>query len=361
VKRLAILLVLLAAGCGDDASDLGSEPDLAEPAAMMLRLSDLPAGFRYGDDRGCGDAWTTEGDDPELDEFLLDAGPRSCIGDFSREWGGEPRAVQTALLIFDSEDDARHAWEVRQTLFENVAGIRITDELGGPGHGAEGQAAFDSKGINFPGAGEAWRDGRIVVVVYQEGLDGDEGRDFAADLAEKQRSRIESPSDPRREDDREIGLEDPAIAIPVYWLGREFAPEGLPELELYRGDHIRGKDAGQEVKIDYDTKGSSVTLDLWKPEAWRQFTTTRLGRLFWSSPCARRTEFEVAGGRAELYGAYAGACRGEPNRWLAHVYFDEVVVAVNMAYGEAAADAPGRGRYNSHEGMEAVVRGLRRR
>jgi hypothetical protein len=361
VKRLALLLVLLAAGCGDDASELGSEPDLAEPAAMMLRLSDLSAGFRYGDDRGCGDAWTTEGDDPELDEFLLDTRPRICIGDFSREWGGEPRTIQTALFVFDSEDDARRAWEVRQTLFENMAGILVTDELGGPGHGAEGQAAFDSKGVNFPGAGEAWRDGRLVVVVYQEGLAGDEGRDFAADLAEKQRSRIESPSDPRGEEDREVGLEDPAIAIPVYWLGREFSPEGLPRLTLYRGDHLRGKPPGNEVTIEYEAADGNVTLDLWKPEAWREFTATPLGKLFWSSPCTRRTEVEVAAGRAEIYGAYAGECRGEPNRWLAHVHYDELVVAVNMAYGEAAAGVPGRGRYNSREGMEAVVRGLERR
>ena len=32
-----------------------------------------------------------------------------------------------------------------------------------------------------------------------------------------------------------------------------------------------------------------------------------------------------------------------------------------MAYGYAAADVPRRGGYNSREGMEAVVRGLRRR
>jgi hypothetical protein len=361
VKRLGFLLVLLAAGCGDDASELGNDPDLSEPAAMMLRLSDLPEGFRYGDDRGCGDAWTTEGDDPKLDEFLLDARPRTCIGDFAREWGGEPRIVQTALFLFDSEDDARRAWEVRQTLFENVAGILITDEQAGAGHGAVGQAAFDSKGLNFPGAGEAWRDGRMVVVVYEEGRAGAVGRGFAADLAEKQRSRIDSPSDPREEDDREIALEDPALAIPVYWLGRELAPEGLPELRLYGADHVRGKRPGNEVKIDYDAEGGGVTLDLWKPESWRRFKTTRLGRMIWSSPCARRTELEVAGGRAEVYGGYAGPCRGEPNRWLAHVYYDAVVVAVNMPYGYEAADVAGRGPYNSREGMEAVVRGLKRR
>jgi hypothetical protein len=360
VKRLLLLLVLLPAGCGDG-PELGNDPDLSEPAAMMLRLGDLPEGFRYSDDHGCGDVWRTEGQEPELDEFMIDTRPRTCIGDFSREWGGEPRSVQTALFLFTSEDDARRAWELRRRLFDNVAGILVSNEEGGAGHGTEHQAVFDSTGVNFPGAGEAWRDGRLVVVVYAEGLAGDEGREFAAGLAEKQRRRIESPSDPRVEDDREIGLEDPAISIPVYWLGREFSPSGLPELMLYRGDHLRGDGPGNEVKIDYDADGGGITLDLWKPERWRTFKATPLGKLFWSSPCARRIELTVDGGQAVIYGGYAGACRGKPDRWLAHVYYDQVVVAVNMPYGSAAAGIPGRGPYNSREGMEAVVRGLRRR
>jgi hypothetical protein len=70
---------------------------------------------------------------------------------------------------------------------------------------------------------------------------------------------------------------------------------------------------------------------------------------------------EVPGGRAEIYGGYSKGCGAEPDHWLAHVYYDEVVVAVNMAYcyacGGRSADDP----YNSREGMEAVVRGLKRR
>jgi hypothetical protein len=356
VKRVALLLAMLAAGCGGETFDSG-EPDLSEPEAMMLRLSDLPEGFRYGDDHGCGEVGTTEGHDPRLDGFLIETRPRGCVAEFSREWGGEPRSVQTVLFLFDSDDDARRAWEVRKSLVGSFSSISFTKERG---HGDA--VVFDSEGVNFPGAGEAWRDNRLVVTVYEEGLAGDEGRDFAADLAEKQRSRIESPSSPHVEDDREIGLEDPAIAIPVYWLGRQFAPKDLPELTLYQGDYLRGDGPGNEVKIDYEAEGTGVTLDLWTPETWRRFKTTRLGRISWSAPCARRTELKVDGGRAEIYGGYSKGCQGEPDHWLAHVYYDEVVVAVNMAYcytcggGRRATDA-----YNSREGMEAVLRGLKRR
>jgi uncharacterized PurR-regulated membrane protein YhhQ (DUF165 family) len=354
-RLAAAAILLLFGGCGGAQSD-PDEPDLSVPVAMTLRLSDLPQGFRYGDDRGCGEVATTEGDEPKLDEFLLETRPRACLVEFAREWGGPPPVVQTALVLFDSDEDARRAWELRKPLFESFASIFLTTE-----RGAGEAVAFDSEGLQRRGAGEAWRDDRLVVAVYEEGLSGEDGREFAGELAEKQRQRIESPSSPQVEDDREIGLEDPAIAIPVYWLGREFESEGLPSLELEGGDHLRGGGPGNEVKIDYSGEGSGVTLDLWKPDAWSRFKRTRLGRIAWSVPCARRTEVQVEGGTAQIYGGYTKGCQGEPDHWLAHVYYDEVVVAVNMAYcygcGGRSADDP----YNSREGMEAVVRGLKRR
>jgi hypothetical protein len=355
LRRLLLLSLAVVAGCGGN-SALDNEPDLAEPAAMMLRLGDLPAGFRYGDDRGCGDVWSTEGRENELDELLVETRPRWCLGDFAREWGGPPRIAQTTLFLFESDEDAKHAWELRKHLFASFGRILITTERG------DGDAvAFDSNGLQQLGAGEAWRDGRLVVAVYEEGLSGKVGREFAADLAAKQRERIETPSDPLEEDDREIALEDPAIATPVYWLGREFEPEKLPKLELDRADHLRGDGPGNEVKIDYQGDASSLTLDLWKPETWTRFKTTRLGRLIWSSRCARRSDLRVEGGRAEIYGGYSKGCQGEPDHWLAHVYYHDVVVALNMAYCYACGGRPASDPYNSREGMEAVVRGLRRR
>src|SRR5512132_717580 len=69
------------------------------------------------------------------------------------------------------------------------------------------------------------------------------------------------------------------FAVPVYWLGLEFAPEGFPKLELYRGDNLGGGHGpGAEVKINSTGAKSSTTLDLWEPEGWEQFKKTRLGR-----------------------------------------------------------------------------------
>jgi hypothetical protein len=333
VKRLGLLLVVVAAGCGGD-SAIDSEPDFSEPAAMTLRLSDLPPGFRYGGGRTCGPIGTTEGQEPKLDEFLIASHPRTCFDEFSREWGGEPASVQAVLFLFDSEADAERAWELRTPLLARFARIFITLP-----RGSGDEIAFDSEGVLKPGAGEAWRDDRLVVAVYEEGLAGRAGRSFARDLAVRQRSRIESPSDPSGEDERELGLEDPAIPIPVYWLGREYEPPGLPKLRLSSGEYARGGGPGNEAKIDYEGEGGGVTLELWTPEAWKRFASSRFGRR-----CDQH-RLSADGVRAELYN-----CRGQRDRWLAHVSEPGVVIAVE-----------GSGPYNSRRGLEAAVAGLRRR
>jgi hypothetical protein len=79
--------------------------------------------------------------------------------------------------------------------------------------------------------------------------------------------------------------------------------------------------------------------------------------------CARRSELGLDGGRATIFGGYGdGRCpKSEPDHWLAHVYLDGVVVTVNMAYCYACGGRPASDPYNSRGGLEAVVRGLRRR
>jgi hypothetical protein len=367
LRRRGLLLVALAllAGCGGESEDAPTSQDLSNPEAMMLRLADLPRGFRQGDDTGCGQFASTEGTSPELDEFLSEALPRGCSAEFVRAWGDGPVSVQGAVLVFATPDDARRAWDVRGELFRRLEGVFISEEseTDAPGDDA---ARFDSEGLNEPGAGVVWRDGRLLAVVYEEGLIGEEGRRFAADLARKQDQRIRSPEPVAdAEGGREVGLDDPSIAVPVYWLGREFEPDGFPRLELFEGVHLKGRDGpGNEVKIDYSGgAATAIHLDLWKPHAWEKFRTTRLGRMVWDSPCSRRSDLRVDGGRATIYGGYgSGGCpQSEPDHWLAHVYLDGVVLAVNMAYCYACGGRPADDPYNSRLGMEAIVRGLQRR
>jgi hypothetical protein len=142
-----------------------------------------------------------------------------------------------------------------------------------------------------------------------------------------------------------------------------------------------------------------VTIDLWERSAWERFLRTRLGRLVWDSPCTRATTEELPDGHAVIYAGHAQAValpgaiprgqadaragdqpdrsiRAEPSdgygvrcpdlpfdRYLAHVYLGDVVASVNLPYCFACARRPTAAAdpYNSREGMEALVRGLRSR
>jgi hypothetical protein len=329
---------------------------------MLLRLADLPEGFGYVDEGECSMVTTLGSPSPKLDEFLVAALPELCSASFRRHWGGEPRKVQSVIFRFRTEGDATRGWELRKQLLSARQSIHLTTERDED----EDVVRFDSRGVNEPAAGEAWRDGRLLVAVYEEGLEGDPGRDFAQDLAEKQQRRIDSPSlpDPREEDDRTVALDDPELPVPVLWLGERYEPGGgLPPLELYNAGNVGapGGGPGNELKLDYGGKGTNVNVDIWEPERWERVKATRFGRLIWSVPCARRSESVVEGGRAEIYGGYSKGCKGEPDHWLAHVYLDDAVVTLNMAYCFICGGHSRTDPYNSRKGMEAVVRGLKRR
>jgi hypothetical protein len=362
VKRRSLLLVAAAllAGCGGESGDAGS-PDLSNPEEAMLRLADLPAGYVQSGEYGCGPFISTEGASPRIDELLRETRPRGCTAEFRSAWRDRGSA-RSAVFSFSTVEDARSGWALREELFLRFGAVSISQELP-TDHPGDEAVRFDSEG----GAGLAWRDGPVLAVVYGKGSSAQEGRRFAAELARKQDSRIHAPEPlPDTERGREVGLDDPSIAVPVYWLGRQFEPPGLPALELYEGVHLAGEHGpGNEVKIDYQGEGLrfGVSIDLWQPATWDRFKTTRLGRMVWDSPCARRGDLRLQRGRATIYGGYgSGACpQSEPDHWVAHVYLDGVVATVNMPNCYACAGGLSDNPYNSRRGLEAVVRGLRRR
>lgn len=198
------------------------------------------------------------------------------------------------------------------------------------------------------------------------------------------------------EKDPAAALNDPDLGVTVYWLGRRFDPgSGLPPLVLddALATTTPGSGPGSRAKIDY--RGGVVLL-LWRPEDWARFAQTPLGRLEWDSPCARTREIALPRGRAVIFMTYEPERRpplatpvavrpGEtpppwptptpvpfsalfPNgcptgrdfdRFLAHVYFEDAVVTVNIPFCFACVG--GFGPYDTLEGMEAVVTGLRPR
>jgi hypothetical protein len=362
VVALSVAVSILACGCGKSAEEPRSA---AGPEQLVLRTGDLPRGYEYGDDSACGIP-STEGDWPTLEPLFSSERPSSCAMQLEWVWKGEPpysSGITSAAYRFGDAYGARRAFDLRDELASFTATLDVKERAGlRLGDEAE---LLRGRGLNNPATGAVWREGDVVAVLVVE--PANEGA--TRTLAEKQQRRLEQPS-PRSPqqlgNDAALQLDDPALKLPVHWVGRRFDPPGaLPPLELELAN-VGGNGPGQSVQLWYR---GGISLDTWEPEPWKRFRRTRLGRLIWDSPCTRKTVVKVAGGRAEIFQGY-----GEPNpvqrpcpkrrrdRVLAHVYYGDVIVAVNMPYCYTCArPTQSPNPYNTVDGIETVVRSLRLR
>jgi hypothetical protein len=381
LRGLAVLLLLVAAACGGSAS---SANDVSPVRDLTLRLPDLPPGYIVGDDTGCGNVGTEDAPS-RLEELIRRLHPRACNVLFERAWAStspdrQPAVVggvcvrTTAVGAKKQHDDAPEvaSYLLEPDTFELVAG---RSGLGEDALVVRTQSALVTGRPGNPGVAVVWRSGPVLGIVLGADPVAPKLQERVLELAAVQQRRIEAPTPLQQSelDDREVALDDPLLGIRVVWLGRTFAPQGLPVLELNRAYGPIGS-PGNRVQIDYMPPGSTgpgVILFLWTKQAWERFTRTRLGRLVWSSPCARATRVDVRGGRAVIYvGYYAtGGTRrpcplAPPDRLLAHVFFRDLVVAVNMPLCylcPGRSVARGADAYNTVRGLRAVVRSLRER
>jgi hypothetical protein len=360
-------LLLLVAGCGR--KDQHESRRIDDPEAAVLRAGDLPRGYVEGDDTGCGLA-TTEGDDPELESLFAKERPRACIVELERVWTGAdgPRGVTSAAFVFRDEAAAERGLGAKASLLEYTASLTPGEtqefDLGDEGQLVRG------RGLNDPAMGVLWRSGNVLAMLVVEPVD----QPAAVSFARLQQRRIAGTLPVRAPKDMvELQLDDPALRMPVYWLGRSFDPGGpLPRLDLAEAS-VLGTGPGNTVKLDYvgSAGGHSVgvTIDLWRRDAWQRFRTTLLGRLVWDSSCARKTTVRLADGHADIYEGYGTQRPLEPpcpsrapDRVLAHVYLHGVVAAVDMPYCFACAAPPVSGTpYETVAGMTAIAKGMRLR
>jgi hypothetical protein len=363
-----VFVLLLVAGCGTKGQHATRRID--DPHAAVLRAGDLPRGYVEGDDTGCGLA-TTEGDDQALESLFAKEQPRACIIELNLAWAGAkgPRSVTSAAYVFHDAAAASRGFRATTPLLEYTASLsprqtQVTD-LGDEGQIVRG------RGLNNPAVGVVWRSGNVLAMLVVEPVDEPAALAFAR--LQQRRIAGTSAAVPPPMDTVELELDDPALKLPVYWLGRSFDPAGpLSKLDLAAASVV-ATGPGNSVKLDYGgvARGHAIgiTLDLWQPDAWERFRQTRLGRLVWDSGCARKTTLRLPDGHAEIFQGYGTRqpleppCPSRPpDRVLAHVYLRGVVVAVDMPYCYGCAGPPVlRNPYETVAGMTAIAKGLRLR
>ena len=383
---VAVTLAVLAVGgaAGSAANQA------ADPRPLTLRLADLPKGWKVGDDTGCGPMGVEESG-PEVAALVRDFHPQVCDIEFNKVWGSaKPFYVQSLAMTFEAsggDDRAFAATPAILRYFGADGGVRAATA---PAIGDASQLLLNPK-ANPPGPQPSpesvvvWQTGDIYAFVVAAAGTQSVATAAAIGYARAQQARIETPTPVSDADfdSLEVGLDNPKLEVPVWWLGRSWDPPGSrPPLELIDAAAGNPKPRvlpGQNVDLSYypprPPPGSVAargyaSIFIWKPKAWDYWRSQRVGQIGWKSPCARSKTVHVKAGRAVIWSTYwrtpkARPCpKAAPDTFFAHVYGSGYVIAVNMPLCVGELCAP-RGTntnpYATPSGLEAVVRALRRR
>lgn len=271
-------------------------------------------------------------------------------------------AVAPQLLSHMFNDESPHEVPAPETIGDETRLFHIAD--------------FPIFGDEHPEASLlGWRSGGVLAAIFVQGGDAATNDREAVELARAQQRRIENPAPytPAERYDREAGFEDPAIKLPIYWLGRTLRPEGsLPPAHLEGGgavgslvDGLPGQKLGVYYTTDlrHTNHVADLRLDTWTAAGWDRFSATRQGRQMIGWHCTKSTQLPLAEGTATLYAAYAKdfkACpKTAPPRHFAVAEVGGTVTAVNFLACRQCNGIRYESAYNSAAGMRAVVTALR--
>jgi hypothetical protein len=391
VLAVALGIVLLGGSSSDAAG--GYRPPKVNQSEMVLRLTDLPPGFGNG---YLGEGTRDDGlfceafSDPSAQHgalvgFVRRYRPSGCIAAYDSRYeipGGQPVApvVFSGVLALGSPAAAGDAWDLVPALLGRAVFGGSPREVETSLRVGARTRLFHTARAWFPylirgkhkASLLAWRsDNTIAVVVAMGGSVATNDR-FVAELAPRQQAHILEPTPytAAERSDAEVGLDDPAIDLPVYWLGRNFRPgHGLPDNRLFRSYYSSKpfpETDGEVSEKPYGPLGvayENIWLDTWTPATWSVFANSRTGRAITSWKCTRTRTIPLAEGTATIFAGYKMNFRRCPNEkrrvFTAWVDLGEVRIVVNSppAWDFIETVNP----YGSFEGMEAIVRGLRLR
>ncbi|MDX6625000.1 MAG: hypothetical protein QOE75_2932 [Solirubrobacterales bacterium] len=386
----AVLGVVLLTSSWSDAADR-YKPPRVDQSQMLLRLPDLPPGYGngyLGEGRGGDGLLCTEFSEPEaqhgpLVEFVRRYRPRGCIAAYGSRFT-IPEQEEVAPAVFSgvtalgSAAAAKDAWRLIPAMLGRVlTGVPpkkvATDLRVGSRtqlfHTGRAWYPYALRGLH-KASFLAWRSGSTVAVVVAMGGSVATNDRAVAELAPRQQEHILGPTPYTKAErsDAEVGLDDPAIDLPVYWLGRVFEPGGgLPSTELYESGY-RGKPIPEETSGGFaegpyaplQANYGSIRLATWTPQTWRVFAGSKTGRAITSWKCTQTRTVPIPGGSAKIFGGYkknyARCPKKVPQAFTAWVDVAGVKITVNAPPAPDFIETVNP--YGSFAGMEAIVSAL---
>jgi hypothetical protein len=368
---LCASLALLAAAPAADATQGPSGDLVAGAEETALRLADLPLGYQVGDDSGCG-PWDPEGASSKVVKFIVRYWPEGCAFQYERLFrvpGPETAPlVESESTAFPNTESAERGFALLTRAGGKDGESRPKEILPPPALG-ERARFFHSHDVlvegkpRRPGSILFWRQGTLISALLVAGRTPPANDRIALRLAQLQQARVESPTPyaEAEQDDTQVALDNPALGVPVYWLGPEFAPgHGLPAGKLEEAFTLSGLGSGgppgEKVSLWYE----GLTVDAWTRASWKHLQRSPLGPLNRGQRCTTITRVPLDGGHADVFAAYGKdyrRCpRRAPDRYFAIAHLGSMVVGVNLAL--CTQCLRGEGAFNSLAGMKAAVRAL---
>jgi hypothetical protein len=380
----ALVLALIVA-TGGLRSAAAATPRGAGASQLLLRLHDLPPGYLVLADRSAGGpAKVTCGalrpGDPkaEVATYVKRYSPAGCLLSYLRLYkvpgeGSAPDVVATAAMRAASGTAARVGFELAPAAVSVGDGDRLREVKPRARVGDETRL-FHLRSEIVPDERSSrhrvstyllWRSGRVLALTFTSGGTIAANDRAAVALARRQQKHVEAPTPYTAAEryDLEVLLDDPAIRVPVYWLGRGFGPGGdLPLAELEGGgaefhaanDH-RPRPA---VSVRYTKR---IQVDTWTAGAWKRYLATPTGGRERGWHCTESTRLPLANGSATVFSAYASdykRCPARPpDRYFAVVNLGKAVVTVDYPACPGCGANFG-GPYNSLAGVSAIVQNL---
>jgi hypothetical protein len=338
---------------------------------MLIRLHDLQPGYRVDEEIGCG-GFGTEGAEPPLAEFVTAHRPRGCIAKYDRLYsvpGPKPDPATANSFVIDARSAAgvaaaeRIAPELLAFLIGNIEPEEVPPKarIGGQ------TRLFHTRHANVLGHSKRgsvyfWRQGNLLGATLAGGDTNAANDRVAARLARLQRSHMNRPM-PYTEaqaDDLLVPLDNPAVKLPLYWLGREFRPDvggaPIPLTAVYAPLHEGQAPPGTRIELEY----GPLRIATWAEAGWNRYTQTKLGRELLTWKCTQTTIVTSPVGEATIYRGYAedfAVCPQQPPEiFLAVIHSGPVVLGLNLPRCYACFESSA-----SAELLEAAAQDLRLR
>ncbi|HEV2858612.1 MAG TPA: hypothetical protein VGW80_09450 [Solirubrobacterales bacterium] len=368
-----------------------SSPQQEREAGMLLRLHDLPRGYHVFDGSPesslggvrCG---AVEPADPlpKLARFISRYKPEGCLALYLRMYevpgeGPAPFVVGTAAAELESAEAADAGLAASRLLISHATSDELPEEVKPPATVGEETRLFRWSHAQLFAEDEestswlVWRSGTAIAVIFVAGQVPAANDRIAVELAQRQQKRIEAAASylPAELDDTEVGLENPAIEFPVYWLGRRFEPKRrlapLRLVDTFSSPSKRGR--FPDATLLYEDhpaadRSEAIYVNLYSLRHWKW--QKAVGQeLPDTLRCGKKRRLKLPGGRAVISNGFErwetrrrGCPHRMPTAYTARIHLPGAVVNLERIVACESCRETAAGDYASFEGMAAIARGL---